>query len=145
MQTRRGVEENKITEEMQRESLQRESFGELLGQLANNSAALVRDEIALAKQEMSEKLSAFKSGVITIAAGAVIAYLGSLALIAAIILGLSYVVDPWLSALIVGGVLALVGGIIVFTGIGQLKRTSLKPEQTIETLEEDKEWLKELT
>ena len=30
-------------------------------------------------------------------------------------------------------------------GLTRLKRTSLKPEQTIETLEEDKEWLKQLT
>jgi uncharacterized membrane protein YqjE len=139
MQTRKGMEKDMTPD------AQRESFGELLGQLANNSAALVRDEIALAKQEMNEKLNAFKSGVITVAVGAVIAYLGSLALIAAIILGLSYVVDPWLAALIVGAALAIVGGIIAFSGIGQLKRTSLKPEQTIETLEEDKEWLKEMT
>ncbi len=44
-----------------------------------------------------------------------------------------------------GAALAIIGGIVAFSGIGQLKRTSLKPEQTIETLEEDKEWLKELT
>jgi hypothetical protein len=123
----------------------RASFGELLGQLANNSAALVRDEIALAKQEMSEKVSSFRSGVVTTAIGGLIALFGVLALIAAAIIGLAHYMDAGLAALIVGGVLALIGGIIAFSGIGRLKRTSLKPEQTIETLEEDKEWLKELT
>ena len=123
----------------------RESFGELLGQLANNSAALVRDEIALAKQEMSEKVSSFRSGVVTTAIGGVVALLGVLALIAAAIIGLAHYMDAGLAALIVGGVLALIGGITAMVGIGRLKRTSLKPEQTIETLEEDKEWLKELT
>ena len=53
-------------------SLPRESFGELLGQLANNSAALVRDEIELAKQEMSEKVGVLRSGVLVVAVGSMI-------------------------------------------------------------------------
>jgi hypothetical protein len=53
--------------------------------------------------------------------------------------------DTALAALLVGVVFALIGGSIAFMGIGRLKRTSLKPQQTIETLEEDKEWLKQLT
>lgn len=139
MQTRREIQkEPEIVD-------QRESFGELLTQLANNSAALVRDEIDLAKQEMREKVSSFKSGVVTIALGAAVAYFGLLALVAAAIIGLAYFVGAGWSALIIGALLAIVGGITAMSGIGQLKRTSLKPEQTIETLEEDKEWLKELT
>jgi uncharacterized membrane protein YqjE len=123
----------------------RESFGELLGQVATNSAALVRDEIALAKQEMSEKVAELRSGVVLIAIGAVVALVGTLALIAAAIIGLGYWIGPGWSALIIGGLLTLAGAIAALSGIGRLKRTNLKPEQTIETLEEDKEWLKELT
>ncbi|MFP5265026.1 MAG: phage holin family protein [Blastocatellia bacterium] len=143
MQSRRDVKRD--TERRTDLSDQRESFGELLGQLANNSAALVRDEIALAKQEMSEKVTSFRSGVVTTAIGGVVALLGVLALIAAAIIGLAHYMDAGLAALVVGVVLAVVGGIIAFAGIGRLKRTSLKPKQTIKTLEEDKEWLKELT
>jgi uncharacterized membrane protein YqjE len=129
----------------QPEDADRESFGELLGQLANNSAALVRDEITLAKQEMSEKVKAFRSGLILTSVGALIGLFAILTLIAAAVIALADVVGPTYSALIIGGVLALVGGVIAMVGIGQIKQTSLKPEQTIETLEEDKEWLKELT
>jgi len=143
MQPRKGI--NNDIAKRTNLSEERESFGELLGQLANNSAALVRDEIALAKQEMNEKVKSFRSGLVTTAIGGVVALLGILALIAAAIIGLAHYMDAGLAALIVGGVLALVGGIIAMTGIGRLKQTSLKPEQTIETLEEDKEWLKELT
>jgi hypothetical protein len=125
--------------------MQRESFGELLGELANNSAALVRDEIALAKQEMSEKVVVLRSGVVTIAVGGLLAFVALLALTAAAVAGLAHVMDTALAALLVGVVFALIGGIIAFMGIGRLKRTSLKPQQTIETLEEDKEWLKQLT
>jgi Putative Actinobacterial Holin-X, holin superfamily III len=125
--------------------IQRESFGELLGELANNSAALVRDEIALAKQEMREKVGVLRSGAVTIAIGGLIGLVALLTLTAAAVAGLAHVMDTALAALLVGVVLALVGGSIAFMGIGRLKRTNLKPQQTIETLEEDKEWLKQLT
>jgi divalent metal cation (Fe/Co/Zn/Cd) transporter len=125
--------------------LQRESFGELLGELANNSAALVRDEIELAKQEMREKVDVLRSGAVTIAIGGLIAFVALLTLTAAAVAGLAHVMDTALAALLVGVVLAIIGGGIAYSGIGRIKQTSLKPEQTIETLEEDKEWLKQLT
>jgi len=159
MQTRKGIDRRPAPEiqrseldrpdeqrsDIQRVDIQRESFGELIGDLANNSAALVRDEIELAKQEMREKLDSFRAGVMTVAIGGVVLLIATLALVAAAIIGLAYYVGPGWSALIIGGLLALVGVITAVVGLGQLKRTSLKPEQTIETLQEDKEWLKELT
>ncbi len=126
-------------------NVSRESIGELLGQLANNSAALVRDELALARQEMGEKVKSFRSGVVMVAIGAAVGLVAVLALTAAAVIGLAHLMDAGYAALIVGGVLAIAGGIVVSTGLNRLKETSLKPEQTIETLEEDKEWLKELT
>lgn len=126
-------------------SLPRESFGELLGQLANNSAALVRDEIELAKQEMSEKVGVLRSGVLVVAVGSIIGLVAILTLTAAAVIGLANFVGPGYSALIIGGTLGIIGGTTAYIGLGQIKRTSLKPRQTIETLEEDKQWLKELT
>ena len=125
--------------------LPRESFGELLGELANNSAALVRDEIELAKQEMSEKVTRLRSGAVTVAIGGLLALIALLTLTAAAVAGLAHIMDTALAALIVGGVIALVGGGVAMAGLKRLKQTSLKPQQTMETLEEDKEWLKQLT
>jgi uncharacterized membrane protein YqjE len=125
--------------------MQRESLGELLGELASQSAGLVRDEVALAKQEIQEKLSQFQSALLILAAGVFLSGLALFALSAAAILALAVWVGAWQAALIVGGALAVVGGIIALMGIKRLKQTSLKPEQTLETLEEDKEWLKEIT
>jgi uncharacterized membrane protein YqjE len=139
MQTRREFDRRAV------EGASKESFGELLGHLANDSAALVRDEIALAKQEMAEKVSTLRSGIVTVAIGGVIALIAILTLTAAAVIGLAHLIDPGWSALIVGGVLAVIGGVIAFSGLGKIRRTNLKPEQTIETLEEDKEWLKEIT
>lgn len=139
MQTRAQLE-RRIDENMSNQSI-----GELLGELANNSAALVRDELSLARQEMGEKIKAFRSSVTTILVGAMIGLVAILVLAAAAVIGLAHFMDAGYAALIVGVALAITGCIIASTGIKRLNQTSLKPEQTIETLEEDKEWLKELT
>jgi len=94
--------------------IQRESFGELLGELANNSAALVRDEIELAKQEMREKVDVLRSGVVTTAIGGLIGFVALLTLTTAAVAGLAHVMDTALAALLVGVVLAAIGGGIAF-------------------------------
>jgi uncharacterized membrane protein YqjE len=126
-------------------SAERESLGELLGDLATQSASLVRDEVALARQEVREKVKVIQSAAVIVAIGAVMGLVALLALCTAVILALTQYFEPWLAALIVGGVFTVAAMITLGIGIGQFKRTSLKPEQTIETLEENKEWLKEIT
>jgi uncharacterized membrane protein YqjE len=126
-------------------SVPRESFGELLGQLASHSSALVRDELELAKQEMREKLQSLSSGAITLVAGIALAQIALLSLCAATVIGLSVYMGPGIAALVVGAALILIGGGIAYLGFRQLKNTSLKPDKTIRSLKEDKEWLKEMT
>jgi uncharacterized integral membrane protein len=123
----------------------RESLGELIGELASQSASLVRDEVALARRELQQKLKTIQSAVSIIVIGAVIALMAGLALCAATIIALTQYVGPWQSALIVGLILGLAAGVIILIGVSRFKRTNLRPEQTIETLEENKEWLKEIT
>ncbi len=130
---------------LKQENQQGESLTDLITELASQSAGLVRDEVALAKQEVSEKLVSFRSAVIIIALGAVLGLTATLALCAAVIAGLAQYIGLWQAALIVGGALAVIAGIVVFTGLGNLKRVDLKPKATLESLEENKEWLKEIT
>ena len=125
--------------------LPRESYSELLSELANNSAGLVRDEIALATQEMREKVASLKSGILIVSAAAIIGLIALETLTAAAVIGLVNTVGAAKAALIVGSVLAVIGAALALVGIGKIKRTSLRPQQTIETLEEDRKWLKELT
>ena len=124
---------------------ERESFGELFGELASDSSALVRDEIQLAKQEISEKIVSFRAAAILILTGAAIGSLAMMTLAAAAVIGLAHYVGPGYSALIIGGVLLLIAAIVASTGLKRVKEINFKPEQTITTLQEDKEWLKELT
>lgn len=121
------------------------SFGELLSRLAGNSAALVRDEIELAKQEMSEKVASLRSGFTILVVGAILAFLALMTLCAAAVIGLASFMGAGLAALIVGAALAVIGGAIAFIGLRQIKNTNMKPDKTIRTLKEDKEWLEEMT
>jgi len=101
----------------------RESFTELLGQLASSSAAKVHDEIALLIQGFREKARAARGAVITIAIGAAIGWAACMSLCAALIVGLSAYMAPVIAALIVGSALALVVAVIGFIGYRQLKKT----------------------
>src|SRR5580693_2866607 len=77
------------------------SIAALLSDLASETGLLVRTELALLKAELSEKLGRAGQGVAALGAGALIAFSGWLALLAAAVLGLATVVPPWLAALIV--------------------------------------------
>jgi uncharacterized integral membrane protein len=122
-----------------------ESFGELVGLVASQSAGLVRDEVALAKREVGEKLKTVRSAASVVIIGAITALIAAMALCAAVIIALAEHVGPWQSALIVGLILGMTAGVVILIGVSRFKRTNLRPVQTIETLEENKEWLKEIT
>jgi len=111
-----------------------ESFAELLTRLANESAALVRDQIDLAKQEIAEKLKAWRAAFIAIAAASMIGLLALMSLCAAAIAELAKVIGPSVSALVIGVALGIISAMVLMGALQSLKRASLRPEQTIRTL-----------
>jgi uncharacterized membrane protein YqjE len=125
--------------------LQRESIGDLLSNLAVQSTNLVRDEIALVGREFYEKGKTIRPALIVLATGAFLAMLASITLCAAIVLVISQYINTWLSAAIVGSILGLIALSMITFSVSRLKQTNFKPEQTLKSLEENKEWLKEIT
>jgi hypothetical protein len=119
------------------------SLGELFSELANETTTLVRQEIQLVRTEMTQKATEAGKDVGMIGAGGALAYAGLLALIAALIIGLGELIPLWLSALIVGLVVVGIGYMLIQRGLTALKQIDPKPQQTIQTLQEDKEWVKE--
>jgi len=116
------------------------SLGELLGDLSRDTTTLVRQEVQLAKTEMSEKMTEVGKDVGFLAVGGAVAYAGLLFVLAAVAIGLARVMEPWLSFLIIGLVVAGIGFFLVQKGLSALRQTNLVPQKTIETLKEDKEW-----
>lgn len=121
------------------------SLGELFAELASETTNLVRQEIALAKTEITQKATSAGKDVGMIGAGGALAYAGLLALMAALIIGLGQVIPMWLSALLVGLVVVGIGYMLIQRGLTALKNIDPTPRQTLETLQEDKEWAKEQT
>ena len=121
------------------------SLGELFSELSQETTTLVRQEMNLAKTEMSQKASRVGKEVGFLAAGGAVAYAGLLAIIAGVIALVGLVIPLWLSALLVGLVVAGVGYFLVRRGLDALKQEELAPRETIETLKKDKEWAKDQT
>lgn len=121
------------------------SIGELFAELATETSTLVRQEVQLAKTEITQKVTSAGKDVGMIGAGGALAYAGLLALIAAVIIGLGQLIPMWLSALIVGLVVVGIGYMLIQSGLTALKRIDPTPRETIESLKEDKEWVKEQT
>ncbi|MBI5591299.1 MAG: phage holin family protein [Deltaproteobacteria bacterium] len=105
---------------------QRESFTELLRQLANNSSAVVHDEIELVIQGLREMVRAVRSGVFVLATGVAISFVAFISLCVALFIELTSYMVPVIAALVTGAVLALIGGVIAFIGYKQLKKSILK-------------------
>ena len=119
------------------------SLGALFSDLARDTSLLIRQEIALAKAEITSGVSNLGMGIGMLMAGALVAFVGFIFLCLAGVYGLSKVVEPWLAALIVGGVVLALGAILVFVGKGKLSSDNLVPRRTIRTLKDDTEWAKE--
>jgi hypothetical protein len=121
------------------------SLGTLLRDLAEGSATLVRDEVRLARLEFSGLLGGVGRGTVAVATGGVLALLGTLAFLAGIILlaGDQWLRDRyWLAALIVTAIAGAAAMFFAKRGLGLLSPSKLAPDQTLATLQEDKEWLK---
>ncbi len=118
------------------------SLGELFSELANETGTLVRQEVALAQAEITKKATDIGKNVGYLVVGGAVAYAAALAIMAALIIGLSYFIPAWAAALIVGVVVGIVAFVLISSALTALKKTNLTPRETVETLKEDAQWLK---
>lgn len=126
--------------------LKDQPLADLLRQLSQETATLVRQEIELAKAEVTQKGKIAGVGVGIVGAAGVVALLALGALTACLVLALDIVMPAWLAALIVAIVL---GGVAAFLGLRGKEKVQEAgapvPEQTVETVKEDIEWAKNPT
>ena len=120
------------------------SLGDLFSDLSRETTTLVRQEVQLAKAELSQSATEAARGIGMLVAGGAVAYAGLLFVLLAIVYGLIEAGwDAWLSALVVGAVVVAIGAILVLRARESLKPANLAPRRTVETLKEDAEWAKE--
>jgi hypothetical protein len=116
------------------------SVAGLFGDLAHESASLLRLEFALARAELEAKLGQLGTGAVEMAVGGLIIYAGFLALLAAAGLGLALVLRPWLAALAVGVITVVIGAIVAFMGRRKIDPGALVPERALRSLGKDAAW-----
>jgi hypothetical protein len=124
-------------------SLENRPLGDLFGDLATDMSNLVRQEVNLAKVEITQKAKYVGRNVGYLVIGGAVAYAALLAIIAAIIILLAKVVPDWGSALIVGVVVGGIGWLLIGKAMMALQKADLTPRETVETLKEDATWMKE--
>jgi Putative Actinobacterial Holin-X, holin superfamily III len=125
------------------------TIAELLKELRDESTLLLREEVALAKKEIGEKISSTARNLTYLVAGALVAYCAIIFLFLAISSlisqafvnhGVSIVWAIFLGLLIVALVVGAASVGMILKGVQTLKKLSLVPEKTVETLKEDKTW-----
>ncbi|MBA3889736.1 MAG: phage holin family protein [Gemmatimonadaceae bacterium] len=125
----------------------RRSFGTLLRELAEGGTTLVRDEVRMARVELADVARSIGKGTGFVAVGGVLALLGSLSLLTGIVLLIGDQWLPrdlyWVAALIFVIITGAVALFFVRKGQRHLSPQQLTPDQTVATLKEDKEWLKQ--
>lgn len=119
------------------------SIGELFGELTRETGTLIRQQMELARLELSQRVSRLGRGLTRVVIGGALATGGLLAIVAGIVLAVTALgVPAWVSALVVGAVLALAGYLLAQQAISAMSREDLAPQVTIETLKENAEWIK---
>ncbi len=111
----------------------------LLRRLTDELTTLLRQELALATTEISRSVRVMLAGGASLAVGGAVLFTGLLAMLAAAVLGLATVLQPWLAALVIGVAVALIGMVLVATGIRSLDPSILKPSRTTESLRRDRD------
>ncbi len=118
-------------------------LGELVQDLSRQTSTLIRQEMRLAQAELAEKGRHAGKGAGMFGGAGVVALYGVGALIAAAILGLATVLEPWIAAAAIGAGLLLVAGILALTGKKELEEAGPpKPEQAIDSVQRDIETVK---
>lgn len=128
------------------------SLGDLFSELAGETSTLVRQEVALAQVELTQKATVVGKNVGFLVAGGAVGYTALLVVLAAVVMGLaqfiSYlsgwqlITSAWIAATIVGLAVGAVAYTLVTGALEKLKNMELTPRQTVETLKEDAQWLK---
>jgi hypothetical protein len=100
------------------------STADLIRRATEQLSTLVRDELALARAEMGEKLAHAGKGAGLFGGAGVVALYGVFGLLAAAVLGLAQVIPAWAAALVVGGFLLLLAGMMAMVGRGQVRKAT---------------------
>lgn len=126
-----------------------ESIAGLLRDVRDQTTLLMRQEVALAKAEVNEKISRFVKDLAYLISGGLGAFAGLIFILhsvtASVAKGLNAAgwegQSPWLAPLLVGLLVIFGSSFCIARGISTMRNESLVPEKTLDSLKEDKQWM----
>ena len=123
------------------------TLGQLVNGLVNDATLLLRQELALAKHEIYEEARKTKTAVASLGVGTGIAAVGGLLFIIMLVHLLNALTEwpLWICYGIVGGVCAIAGFALIYSGKQQISQIDMVPQQTIGTMRENVRWFKDRT
>ena len=127
------------------------SLGTLFKELSDDSTRLVRQEIELAKAEMSEKLDVYKANMTKLVVGGVLLVAALFGVLITLNHGLTALLDQfmdlgiayWLSPLIITAIIGLVGKSMLGGALRNMRQEGVVPRKTVATLKNEKQWIGE--
>jgi uncharacterized membrane protein YqjE len=122
-----------------------QSIGELLKELSQATTTLVRQELELAKAEVTEKGKQAGVGAGMVGGAGAAGLMALIALTLTLIFAMDTFMKGWLAALIVTLVWGAVAGVLALQGRNRIKEATPPAPQTIETVKEDVQWAKSQT
>jgi protein-S-isoprenylcysteine O-methyltransferase Ste14 len=125
------------------------SLAALFSDLTRDTVELVRQEIALARTELSNKVSTAQAALASMAVGAAVILAGLFLLLQAVVQGVAMILPPemapWLAPLLVGAIVAAIGWAMLKGGKAKLDPDNLVPQRTVDSLRRDKAVVQEKT
>jgi hypothetical protein len=122
-------------------------IGTLLRDLTQSGATLIRDEVRLARLEIGDVIAGIGRGTAFVAVGSVLLLLGALSAVAGLVLLVGDQWMPadryWLAALIVMLIAGALAAWLAKRGLTLISPSHLAPRETVQTLKEDEEWVKQ--
>jgi|YelNatPaOPRAMG01_1025707.scaffolds.fasta_scaffold175049_2 uncharacterized membrane protein YqjE len=123
------------------EQVREPSVSDIVGHMLGDIQRLIRDEVRLARIELVQSLRDAAMGLAAVALAGAFGLLALAFVGVAVFYALALVIPLWAAGLTTVGFYAVLAGIALLFARSRLRPSSLMPEQTIESLQEDREWL----
>lgn len=113
------------------------SITSLIKFLIQQVGTLIRQELSLARAEVSESVGQLGTAVAMIAIGGILGLAAVVVILFAAVYALGLVLPMWAAALIVGVVVGLIAAVLILRGRSNIAARNLMPRRTVRTLQDD--------
>lgn len=117
----------------------------LLQEIVSNVQGIIRSEVRLAKAEVRDDVATMARAAAMLAVGAVLGAYALGIILLFVVYALRGPLPDWAAALIVGLAVAAAAGVLVLLGLKRIRSVNPAPEQTIDSIKEDVQWVRQQT